>query len=143
MVKVSVKTPIGAPAIRIWKRVSSLENVEEYLPMILESKVEGSGVGAKRVCTIPDENDGKAKLEEVVKSFDESAMTFTYEIVSSPLPLENYLGTVKVRELDANNSELEWSCTCTPKGIDEESVEHIIREVYTMAQTGLKNLLED
>ena len=140
MTNVSVKNTINAPANEIWKTLSSFSGVERYIPLIKSSTVQGSGVGAKRTCIIPNESGGEGKIEEEIQSFDDNAKTFSYSINSSPLPVENYLGTVKVTELGNDMCEVEWSSTFEPKGMPEEEVSKMINDVYVVAIDGLKKL---
>ena len=140
MTNVVVKDAINATADEIWKTLSSFRNVEKYIPLVKSSTVEGSGVGAKRTCIIPSESGGEEKIEEELKSFDNDAKTFSYSITSSPMPLEKYLGTVKVKDLGNGRCEVEWSSTFEPKGMPEEEVAKMINDIYVAAIDGLKKL---
>ncbi len=140
MTNVSVKNTINAPADEIWKTLSSFRDVEKYIPLIKSSTVVGSGVGAKRTCIIQSESGQEGKIEEEVKSFDDDAKTLSYSITSSPLPVENYLGTVKVKDLGNGRCEVEWSSTFEPKGMPEEEVAKMINDIYVAAIDGLKKL---
>ncbi len=140
MTNVTEKGTINAAADEVWKTLSSFRNVEKYIPLVKSSTVEGSGVGAKRTCIIPNESGGEGKIEEELKSFDNDAKTFSYSITSSPMPLENYLSTVKVKDLGNGRCEVEWSSTFIPKGMPEEEVAKMINDIYVTAIDGLKKL---
>jgi len=140
MTNVSVKNTINVSADEIWKTLSSFRNVEKYIPLVKSSTVEGSGVGAKRTCIIPNESGGEGKVEEELKSLDNDAKTFSYSITSSPMPLVNYLSTVKVKDLGNGRCEVEWSSTFEPKGMPEEEVAKMIKDIYLTALSGLKKL---
>ncbi|MEE8178714.1 MAG: SRPBCC family protein, partial [Nitrosopumilaceae archaeon] len=66
-----------------------------------------------------------------------------YAITSSTLPVENYLGTMKVYDLGNNTCEVEWSGSFEPKGMPEAEVVKMINDVYTMGLEGLKKLHQD
>ncbi len=140
MTNVTVNYTINAPVDEVWKTLSSFRDVERYISLVKSSTVEGSGVGAKRTCIIPNESGGEGKIEEELKSFDNDAKTFSYSITSSPMPLENYLSTVKVKDLGNGRCEVEWSSTFEPKGMAEEEVAKMIRDIYLTAIDGLKKL---
>ena len=140
MTNVTEKGTINAAADEVWKTLSSFRDVEKYIPLVKSSTVEGSGVGAKRICIIPNESGGEGKVEEELKSLDNDAKTFSYSITSSPLPLENYLSTVKVKDLGNGRCEVEWSSTFEPKGMPEEEVAKMIKDIYLTALSGLKKL---
>jgi len=61
MTNVSVKNTINVPADEVWKTLSSFRDVEKYIPLVKISTVEGSGVGAKRTCIIPNESGERKK----------------------------------------------------------------------------------
>ena len=140
MTNVVVKDTINAAADEIWKTLSSFRDVEKYIPLVKSSTVEGSGVGAKRTCIIPSESGGEEKIEEEIQSFDNDAKTFSYSITSSPMPLENYLSTIKVKDLGNGRCEVEWASTFEPKGMPEEEVVKMINDIYVAAIDGLKKL---
>ncbi len=140
MTNVTAKDTINAVADEVWKTLSSFRNVEKYIPMVKSTTVVGSGVGAKRTCIVPNESGGEGKIEEELKSFDNDAKTFSYSITSSPMPFVNYLGTVKVKDLGNGRCEVEWSSTFEPKGMPEEEVAKMIKDIYLTGIDGLKKL---
>ncbi len=140
MTNVVVKDTINAAADEIWKTLSSFRDVEKYIPLVKSSTVEGSGVGAKRICIIQNESGGEGKIEEELKSFDNYAKSFSYSITSSPMTIENYISTVKLKDLGNGRCEVEWSSTFEPKGMPEEEVAKMINDIYVTALNGLKKL---
>ena len=140
MTEVTTKDTINAPVDIIWKALSSFSDVEKYIPLVIRSTVEGSGVGAKRTCIIPNQSGGEEEIQEEMKSLDNDARTFSYSIISSPLPVENYLSTVKVQDLGNEKCEVEWSSTFEPKGMAEEEVVKMIEGVYLAVIDGLKKV---
>jgi carbon monoxide dehydrogenase subunit G len=141
MIHVSVKDTINAPADNVWKTVGAISNVEQYIPMIKSSTVQGSGLGAKRTCIVTNEKgEEMGKLEEDIIDFNEGAKTYSYAITSGPFPVENYVGTVKVMDLGNNTSEIEWSSECEAKGMTDEEVSNMLHDVYSSIINGLKKI---
>ena len=140
MTHVSVKGTINASADDVWKTVSSFSEIEKYLPLVKSSVTEGSGLGAKRTCTIRTPDDKEAKINEEITSFDENAKSLTYEIAGfTTFPFENYKGTVKVADAGNNTCELEWSGIFDAKGPEAE-VTKMMNDIYAAAIDGLKKL---
>jgi hypothetical protein len=141
MIHVSVKDTINSPADMVWKTVGAISNVEQYIPMIKSSTVQGSGLGAKRTCIVTNEKgEEMGKLEEDIIKFDDHAKTYSYAITSGPFPVENYIGTVKVTDLGSNTCELEWSSKCDAKGMDEKEVSNMLHGAYSSILNELKKL---
>ena len=116
MIDVSVKDTINASAYKVWSTVGAISNVEQYIPMISSSKVKGSGFGAKRTCVVTNKKgEEMGKIEEDIVAFDNETKTYSYTITSSPFPVENYIGTVKVTGKNDNECELEWSGRCAQR----------------------------
>ena len=140
MTNVSVKGTINASADDVWKTVSSFRDIEKYLPFVKSSVTEGSGLGAKRTCTVGTSDGKEAKINEEVTNFDENGKSLTYEITGfSPFPFENYKGTVKIADAGNNTCEIEWSGTFDAKAPEDE-VTKMMNDVYTSAINGLKQL---
>ena len=141
MIDVSVKDTINASADKVWSTVGAISNVEQYIPMIASSKVEGYGLGAKRTCVVANEKgEEMGKIEEDIVSFDNEAKMYSYTITSSPFPVENYVGTVRITDGNDNECELEWSGKCEAKGMKEEEVENMLKGVYSSILDGIKKL---
>ena len=140
MTHVSVKGTINASADDVWKTISSFREIEKYLPLVKSSVTEGSGLGAKRTCTVTTPDGSEAKINEEITDFDENTKSLTYELTGFvPFPFENYKGTVKVVDAGNNTCDLEWSCTFDAKG-PEADVSKMMNDVYTSAINGLKQM---
>jgi len=136
MANVSMNATIQAPAAEVWKTLSDFNGLPKIVAAIVKSTMEGFGVGAVRTLTLGD----GARIVEQLESLDEEAQRLTYSIVDSPLPLENYLATVQVRDLGGNQCEVVWSSTFEPKGAPEAEAKKIVEGVYSLGFEGLKKM---
>jgi hypothetical protein len=137
MAKVSMKTILNASAEKTWKTVSDFNGLPKFVAAIVDSKMEGFGIGAVRILTL---QDGGPPIVEKLESQDDQTHTLSYSIVESPLPLDRYLATVEVRDLGENHCEVVWSSSFEPKGAPEEEAKKIVEGVYSAAFEGLKKL---
>jgi len=136
MASVSKKTVLNAPLDQAWSVVGDFNGLPRFVSAVAQSTVEGSGTGALRTLTLQD----GGKIVERLESFDEGQTTLQYSIVSSPLPVDNYLSTMKLASLDDGRCELEWSSTFDPKGVPQAEAEGIIGGIYEMGFEGLNKL---
>jgi Polyketide cyclase / dehydrase and lipid transport len=112
MTFVSTKLIINAPASRVWETLRKFDGVERYLPIVKSSSVKGSGKGAERTCTVQiSHNQAPMLLEEKLFDVDEVNRSLRYIIVNSSMPIDDYMGTMKVTELD------ESTCTSACQGV--------------------------
>jgi hypothetical protein len=138
MSEVSKSTTIKAPASEVWKTVSDFNGLPKYLSLFVDSKMEGSGVGAIRTITT---GDGAVIVERCDK-MDEATYTHVYSIVESPLQLDNYVATVQLKEMGESQCELTWSSVFDPKGDAEKDLIELIDGAYQQAFDGIKSIHE-
>ncbi len=140
MTNISVKHTINAPADKVWATFKSFDYVEKYNPLVQKTEVQGSGVGATRICTfsLPDGSTGK--ISEKIESLDESQKIISISIAEGVLPATNAIVTLKINALDGNKTELDFSGTAEPKGISEEDLRNFILPIFKMLAEGLEKL---
>lgn len=102
---VTIQHTIGAGIDQVWAAVSAIGGLDKWFPLISACRVEGSGVGATRVCELVN----GAVLHERVETIDHAAKRFQYAITDSPLPINNYLGTVSMTAADGGKTALTWT----------------------------------
>lgn len=134
--RAQVVRSIDAPANEVWNTIREFDSVETFHPAVATCTVHGSGIGARRVCTM---QDGSKVFERLV-TLDEKGRTLRYSVTQSPLPLESYLGTIKVRDLGNRKCEIAWSSTFDPVGVSEKEVISMIESMYSHSIEGLKKL---
>jgi len=132
------KYTINAPADKVWDTLKSYDYVEKYLPLVQKTEVQGSGVGATRVCTISQPDGSSGKVFEKIESLDESQKTISISIADGVLPAINAISTTKVNALDGNKTELDLSWTAEPKGVSEEDLRNFILPIFKMVAEGLE-----
>ncbi len=103
-------------------------------------------------CTIADKDgakirtlttkDGATFVEKLVK-WDAPAKSYTYAILKSPLPVTDYLSTIKVEEDDEPGKvAITWSSTFTPRGVSEDAAKQAVANVYLAGLLKLKSELK-
>jgi len=96
MAKASVSAVIGASADDVWKVVGEFGGIANWHPAIAKSELSpgkpGDAVGSIRTCTLGD----GAQLREEQTARSDAERSYTYSILESPMPVENYISTVKV-----------------------------------------------
>ena len=137
---IAVKHTINAPADKVWATFKSFDYVEKYNPLVQKTEVQGSGVGATRICTfsLPDGSTGK--ISEKIESLDESQKIISISVADGVLPATNVIVTLKVSALDGNETELDFTGTAEPKGISEEDLRNTFLPVFKMTAEGLEKL---
>jgi len=137
MIQVTATKQINSPAIKVWEKVAEFSGIEEYSP-IARSIVEGNGVGAKRICYMPD----NAEIHESLTLLDHDNMHLEYNIISSPFPIKNYKGKVTVKALSETISEVSWGSEFELDGASESEIRPLFEGFYATTIDGLDKLLK-
>jgi carbon monoxide dehydrogenase subunit G len=135
MASVKVSERIEASADRVWELLRDFGAVSRYAPGIDSCEVEGEGVGAVRTLTM-----GAMSLKERLEACDDAGRRLQYAIVAGPLPFENYLATIEVRE-DGGACTVDWSSTFDPQGVSEEQARGMVEGIYRGGIKGIRKAL--
>jgi hypothetical protein len=133
---VEAKKKIGAPAPlqTVWATIGEFCSIKDWHPAVADCQETKEGDVTFRTITLKD-NGGTIK-EKLTGSDDTS---YSYEIVESPLPVENYQAKfwIEEDERQPERSVIHWEATFDPKGATEEEAEKKIEDIF---YAGLKNI---
>lgn len=130
MAKVSMSTDLNVSADLVWKLIGGFNALPDWHPAVEKSEL--TEAGQTRTLSIA----GGGKIVEKLEEVDESARTYSYSIVDSPLPVSNYTATIKVTG-EGDKSTIEWSSEFEPAGVPDNEAMKAIQDIY---QTGFDNL---
>ena len=114
----------------MWSLIGGFNALPDWLPPIEKSELEEAGQ-TRRLSLV-----GGGTVIEKQKKIDENERSCTYSIVDSPLPLNNYLATLKVIE-DNDGCTVNWSSQFDPTDATEDEAADVARGIY---QTGFDSL---
>jgi Polyketide cyclase / dehydrase and lipid transport len=134
MAQAAASIDLPVPADQVWALIGGFGSFPDWLPYI--SQWELSEGGRVRRFATPD---GAAIVERLI-AFDHPGRSYSYAILEAPIPVTDYLGTLRVKEVDAGkSSRVEWSGQFTPKGVSDDEASSLFRGIY---EDGLKALGE-
>jgi len=105
---------VNIPAAQIWQVLADFSSVEKFATTIKSSPIVSdikSGLGTKRLCTF---NDDSSLVEEIIEY--QEGQGFKMELSEFSLPLKSMFAEMRVKEIDANTSELYMSADFVVKG---------------------------
>lgn len=102
MAEVAVEDHIDAPIKVVWDFVSDF--VGFVAAQGLEVTGEGEGIGMTRTI-----NMNGVEVVERLESCDPDSHTVSYSIARSPMPLEDYLGTIRLEEAGPDRTRIQWT----------------------------------
>ncbi len=134
MAKVEMATELPVPAQRVWDLIGGFHTLADWHPAVEKSESEKEGTTTLRRLYLA----GGGTLLERLEAVDDNQRVLRYSIVESPLPVGDYLATLRVRDRDDGAScTVEWSSEFEPVGAPEPDAVKVIEGIY---QAGLENL---
>ncbi|MCU0868013.1 MAG: SRPBCC family protein [Burkholderiales bacterium] len=134
----------ASPA-KAYAAVAKWEALESWCPAFVKTTIKsGAGVGSVREITL---KDGPSFTEELLWA-DASALSYSYKIVESPLPLIDYRSSIKVSPAEGGGAEITWSGTYRRraekpgKDNDDTAVRGIVDGLYKACLANAKAMLD-
>ncbi len=139
MASVFVSSVLEAPADRVWARIRDFNGLPRWHPRIADSQIEG-GLPADQVgCVRSFRLQNGDRIRERLLGLSDHDLFCTYTILESPMPLTNYVATLRLTPVSVGNRTfIEWSAEfdCAPE-VEEDLVRGISENVF---QTGFELL---
>ena len=135
MINVSTKTTLNAPAETVWALISDFGSLSEYVEAATTCVLEGEGIGAVRVITLPD----GAILKERLERLEADTMTLEYSITEGPLPVADYRSVMTLTETEGGCT-LSWEGRFLADGASDEEAAAAMKGIYEMGFSGLARI---
>lgn len=134
---IAVAATIAAPTSAVWEIIRSGTDLNRWVPAVTACRVDGSGVGARRVCTI-----GGSELQESIETVDDTNQLFQYRILEqSMMPVVDVLGTIHVSSVAPAGTHVLWFVNLTlTHDAAWEAVRTAIEGIYSAGIAGLESL---
>jgi len=129
-VSVKEKTKINAPAEKVWEAsAADFCGIGQFHPAV--EKCELSNGGTTRTLSLK----GGGTIVENQTAMSKGS--YSYEIVESPLPVENYKSTFTVKG-KGETSTVTWKGSFKAKGASDAEAKKAIDGIYTSGLEALK-----
>jgi hypothetical protein len=116
----------------MWSKIGDFCGIAKWHPAL--EKCELSADGKTRTLSLK----GGGTIVEALTKMDTAGKSYTYSIVSGPLPVANYSSTISVAA-DGTGSVVTWVGKYDAKGAPESDAAKAIQGVY---DSGLKGLTQ-
>ncbi len=138
MPKIAVEEDYAASAAVVWKKLADFGGLASWMPGVASCDTEGDGVGAVRKLAM-----GPVEVVERLENFDDAGRSLSYSIIEGPMPVQNYLATISVRETGADACHVDWTASFDlPDGLTEEQIAPGLQGAYGGALKALKPIVE-
>lgn len=133
---ISEKIIINASPDVVWNHLQTLQDAEQYIPVVTKSVVNGTGLGTTRTCDI-EMGEQKFQIQETLVRLDDSQKSLTIYIDDGPPPMKDLQINFSVNDNDGSSEILVSNeSEQTPEN------EQMIKGILNMITTGLKKYHE-
>jgi NADPH2:quinone reductase len=136
---------IDAPLDRVWAVLRDFNSLDQWHPAVAHSRMEndigGDVVGSVRRNRL---TDGVELREQLLRSSDRE-YTFSSCILDSPLPLIDYVATVRLKPVtDGNQTFWDWRAQFRAPDDHAAELESLVgRQIFEAGFTGLRKFLAE
>jgi uncharacterized protein YndB with AHSA1/START domain len=140
VVRVYISSVIDAPADSVWNVIRDFNALSRWHPFITDSRIENSQASDKVGCIREIRVRDGSRIREQLLTLSDFDYQCTYSILESPMPLENYIATLKLTPItDGNRAFVEWSAEFDcDEAQERELAENIGQGVFQAGFDALK-----
>ncbi|RZK79881.1 MAG: SRPBCC family protein [Methylobacterium sp.] len=133
-IDVAKTATVATPPAKVWQTIGDFCGIGDWHPAV--EKCALSEKDGMKVRTLSLKGGGTLVEEQV--SRDDKVMSYTYTILSGPLPVSDYKSTLSVAP-DGTGSKLSWTGTFNAKGAPDTVATDAISGIY---ESGLKAIAD-
>lgn len=124
MTKIFVSAVIDAPVEKVWAQVRDFNNMPDWHPKFSRSHIEGGLPGDRIGCVRSfDIAGGGGTIRERLLELSDIDYSFRYCILTSPLPVENYVAQLTLYPVTVGNQTVGvWTAEFEVTNGDEAGV---------------------
>jgi hypothetical protein len=140
VIRVYVSSVIEASAEAVWSRIRDFNGLPSWHHLIADSRIENGEPADKIACIRHFHTRDGGMIRERLLALSDYDYSCTYEILESPMGVDNYVATLKLTPItDGNRAFAEWSAEfdCA-EGRERELTEAIGDGVFQAGFDALK-----
>ena len=130
---VAVEKAASAPADKVWAAVGDFCGISTWHPAVEKCALSTKGSDTFRTLTLK----GGGTILEKQTGFDTAAMTYSYTIEESPLPVKSYVATLSVKP-KGQGSSIRWTATFDAKGAPDADAVKTITGIFEAGAAALQ-----
>jgi mxaD protein len=133
---VTEKVDLAASQTIVWGQIKDFNGWQDWHPAVASTEIlkgKGNDKGTVRVLTTKD----GARITEELVSYSARSMSYKYRIIDSPLPVTNYVSTLKVNKTKTGSTVVWTSSFKAKSGTSDDDAKKAIAGIY---RAGLDNL---
>ena len=130
----AVRLPVRAQPL--WAEIGAFGSVGEWHPLVTRVDSEGDSAGSRRTT---QDRDGVTQVDRL-KDYDGRQFIYRYEMISTTLPVRDYVGEFRVDDNADETSTVTWSANFALAGLSEEDGERTAERIRAFIREGTEGL---
>ncbi len=130
--EISKQLDVAVAPDKAWAAVGEFCGIGDWHPAVATCELSSQGKDKIRTLSL---KGGGTIVEKLVK-WEPRKHSYTYAIISSPLPVSDYVSTISVSPHGDSGSRLVWKGKFSPVG-DEAKAKEVIAGIYTDGLAGI------
>jgi hypothetical protein len=126
---------VAATPSAVWSMIGGFCAIKDWHPAIGTCIEDGRLPPTRKLVT----KDGKMTFEETQVARNDAEFTYSYNFVSTPFPVTQYIGTIKVSANGSGMSTITWHGTYIALRGKEEDANDALADVYEAGLGALKS----
>lgn len=142
MARIYVSSVLPASVDRVWAEIRDFNTLPVWHPSIRSSEIEEDRPSGEVGCVRHFFLQDGGELRERLLALSDREHTFTYSILDSPLPVANYVATVRLTPVtDGDRTFAEWSAEFDDTAGPDAAVVELVTNVFRTGFESLKSRL--
>lgn|SRR5262249_45566718 len=138
MAKIYESSLIAAPVKRVWEYVRDFNSLPKWFPGVTDSHIE-PGMAANQIGCIRNFGlEGGARIRERLIDFSDHDHVCNYQMIECPLPIANYVATVRLSATGGNGTVVEITSRFDSPPAQEKEMVGLLTTTYRGAFELLK-----
>jgi len=125
---------VAAAPSAVWSAIGPFCAIKDWLPPVGTCTEDGKAPPTRTLVT----KDGKATFVEKQVARNDADYAYTYSFVSSPIPVTNYVATIKVEPKGDGTSTVSWHGTYKPLPGKKKEANEALAGVYEVGLASIK-----
>ena len=138
MAKIQVSSVIPASVERVWEYIRDFNGLPKWFPGVTDSHIEAGPPLNQAGCVRNFGLENGARLREQLIELSDREHSCHYKMIEVPLPIKNYVATIKLSTADGNRAHIEISSQFETPPAQEKEMVGMLTDTYQGAFELLK-----
>ncbi len=138
MTRIHVTSVVPAPVERVWDYIRDFNSLPKWFPGVTDSYIEPGAAVNQVGCIRSFGLEGGARIREQLLALSERDRSCNYKMIESPLPISNYVATVRLVAHDGATTLAEITSQFDVQPAQEKEIVRLLTTTYNGAFDLLK-----